>query len=200
MKPLKVFLLLIPVVAAVSACSLLNPPAPPSPPSNPLMALSSADEQLREQVKLAMQRAAEEAGISIQANNLVFVSRDDIVVAHALVTGFDSLKLQQPNRVADVGFAFLALPAQLGVPRGFYKVRVFVPEARAELINADGSPVAVFPLEQGHELSSSRPLIYATGCRVTLIYQQVKQGLGITPIEAAVPLDWCKLVGPTGEH
>jgi hypothetical protein len=201
MKTLRVAVLLLLVAFTVGACSLVSPPpASPPPVSDPVLALLSADQGMKEQVRLAMQRAAEAASISIQLDKFVYVSRDDVVAAHALVTGFDSLRLQEPNRVGDLGFAFLSLPTPLGIPKGFYKIRVFVRETKAELINAQGNTVATLPLEQGHEQASVRPLLYITGCRVTLIYQQANPGGGIIPIQAAVPMDWCKPVGPTGER
>jgi hypothetical protein len=199
MKVLRASMLMVLVTFALSACSLFSPSPPPPPPvSDPLASLVSADQGAKEQIRGAMQRAAEMAGLSIQSHNFVYASRDDVVVVHALVTGFDSLRLQEPNRVGDVGFVFVSLPPDGGIPRGFYKVRIFVFEAKAQLIDAQGNAVAVLPLERGHELSSSRPLVYVTGCRVTLIYQQVAPGAGIIPIQAAVPLDWCKSIGPTG--
>lgn len=198
---IKISLLLVLVAFVMNACSLVSSPPPPPPVSgDPLAALMSANQAMKEQVRLAMQRAAEAAGISIQLDNFAYVSRENVVAAHALVTGFDSLRLQQPNRVGDLGFAFLSLPASLGIPAGFYRIRVFVQETKAELINAQGNTVATLPLEQGREQASSSPMLYITGCRVTLIYQQANPGQGIIPIQAAIPLDWCKPIGPTGEH
>ncbi len=194
MKDLHPSALVLILALVVSGCSLFSPPSPPPPSSDPIALLLSADSDMKEQVRRAMARAAERAGISIQLSNLVYLSRDDLTVAHALVVDFDSLRLLEPNRVGDVGLAFLSLPASVGVPTGFYKIRIFVLEAKAELLDAQGGVVAVFPLERAQETPGSRPLISVTNCRVTLIYQQVSQG--VPPIQAAVPLDWCKPVGP----
>lgn len=191
MRTLKAGMTLALVVMTVSACSLLNPPQP-STTGNPLQTMYTANQELRGRMERALGQAAESLRVSVRKDNIVFVSRDDLAVAHALVSGFDTLRLTEPDRIADVGLVYLQLPTKTRIPQGFYKVRIFTLEAKSQLLDANGQAVAVLPLEKADDLPSSRPQIEVTGCRVTLIYQQAQQPLGPPPIQAAVPIDWCE--------
>jgi len=86
------------------------------------------------------------------------------------VKGFETLRLREPNRVGDVGLAFLALPPRAGLPPGFYKVTIRVLEAKANLWNVESRRTVTVPLERGQALPSPRPIAYVTGCRLELIY------------------------------
>ena len=181
-------------VLALGGCSLFAPsPKTGQAPSlgELRQTLTSDDGQWREQIRRAMHEAAQAAKLELQEDTFLYVSRDDLLVVHALVAGFDALRLEEPNRVGDVGLAFLALPQQAGIPTGFYKITIRVLEAKADLWNVETHQIITVPLERGQALPSSRPIVYVTGCRVELIYQQADPGHGIPPIQAAVPLDWC---------
>lgn len=114
---------------AASGCGLLSPP-PPAQEAPPT--IQAADQQLRESLNAALQEAALELNMSIQTGDAAYVSRADLIVAHALVTGFDALQLREPDRIADVGLAYLELPDGARVKQttgertpirdGYYKV------------------------------------------------------------------------------
>ncbi len=184
------------LVLGVLGCSLFAPPSEPQAGEDQALAelrrgLLSQDGQGRERVRRALQQAARAARIELDESSFLYVSRDDLLVVHALVKGFETLRLKEPNRVGDVGLAFLALPPQAGLPPGFYKVTIRVLEAKASLWNVESRRTVTVPLERGQALPSPRPIAYVTGCRLELIYQQADPGHGLPPIQAAVVLDWC---------
>lgn len=206
MRFAKLAAVLLAVTLVASACSLLGPTE--EPPATGTSGMNAADGDLRTDVISAMTQAAQDLNVSIQAEKTVYLSRADLSIAHALVTGFDTLTLREPDRIAVLGLAYISLPqgAQViqatgqrtGIPDGFYLVQIRTLEARVHLIDtfrqAAGTAAAILPLEKAQTRSSSEPQIMATGCRVELRYVQGQVHQGRPAIQSAVPLDWC----PTG--
>lgn len=202
MRILKLTLLLALVGTATSACALL---APSESEATGSRAVETADDDLRGRVDTAMAQAADEMGVSIQSGQATYLSRDDLTIAHALVTGFDTLAPNDPDRVAVVGLAYLALPSgarviqatgqRTGLSRGFYLVQIRPLESRIQLIDAShqasGEAAAILPFERAQTDPSSGPQIMASGCRVELRYVQEQVHQGQPPIQVAAPLDWC---------
>ena len=206
MRTVSLVVVLLAVTVGASACSLLGPTE--EPPATGTSGMNAADGKLRTDMIGAMTQAAQDLNVSIQANRTVYLSRDDLTIAHALVTGFDTLTLSDPNRIAVLGLAYVSLPSgaqviqatgqRTGIPDGFYLVQIRTLESRVHLIDtfrqASGGAAAILPLEKAQTDASSEPQIMATGCRVELRYVQGQVHQGRPAIEAAVPLDWC----PTG--
>lgn len=203
MRTAKLVALSAAVALVLSACSLLSPQE--DPPATGTSAINDADVELRSDTADAMTQAARDLNVSIQAEQTAYLSRDDLTVAHALVTGFDTLTLSDPDRIAVLGLAYVSLPrgAQViqatgqrtGIPDGFYLVQVRTLQSRVHLIDvhrqAAGTAAAILPLEKAQTDPSSKPQLMATGCRVELRYVQGQVHQGQPPIRAAVPLDWC---------
>lgn len=203
MRLAKLSMLSIAVALTASACSLLGPSEEPSATGTAEM--YAADGDLRIRMTDAMRRAAQDLGVSIQANQAVYLSRQDLAIAHAFVSGFDTLTVNEPDRVAVLGLAYISLPrgAQViqatgqrtGISDGFYLVQVRTLESRVHLIDASrqasGGAAAILPLEKAQTDPNSEPQIMATGCRVELRYVQGQVHQGEPPIQAAVPVDWC---------
>ena len=203
MRTVKLAAVLLAVTLVASGCSLLSPQE--EPPATGTSGMNAADGELRADMISAMTQAARDLNVSIQANGTVYLSRNDLTIAHALVTGFDTLTLSEPDRIAVLGLAYISLPqgAQViqatgqrtGIPDGFYLVQIRTLEARVHLIDtfrqASGGAAAILPLERAQTDPSSEPQIMATGCRVELRYVQGQVHQGQPPIQAAVPLDWC---------
>lgn len=206
MRFVKLAAVLLAVTVVASACSLLGPTE--EPPATGTSGMNAADGDLRTDMVSAMTQAAQELSVSIQATGTVYLSRDDLSIAHALVTGFDTLTLSEPDRIAVLGLAYISLPSgaqvlqatgqRTGIPDGFYLVQVRTLESRVHLIDtfrqASGGAAVILPLERAQTRASSEAQIMATGCRVELRYVQGQVHQGQPPIQAAVPLDWC----PTG--
>lgn len=195
--------LLVALALVASACSLLSPQEEPS--ASGTSGMNTADSDLRSDMISAMTQAAQDLNVSIQADGTVYLSRDDLTIAHALVTGFDTLTLSEPNRIAVLGMAYVSLPSgaqviqatgqRTGIPDGFYLVQIRTLESRVHLIDtfrqASGGAAAILPLEKAQTDASSEPQIMATGCRVELRYVQGQVHQDRPAIQAAVPLDWC---------
>ncbi|MFB6286606.1 MAG: hypothetical protein ABEK03_08535 [Candidatus Bipolaricaulia bacterium] len=202
MRILKLTLLLALVGMATSACALL---APSESEATGSRAMETVDQDLRDRVATAMAQAADKFDVSVQSDQAAYLSRNDLTIAHALVAGFDTLALADPDRVAVVGLAYLSLPSgarviqatgqRTGLSAGFYLVQIRTLEARIRLIAASrqamGEPAAVLPFERAQTDPSSAPQIMATGCRVELRYVQRQVHRGQPPIRVAAPLDWC---------
>ncbi len=188
---------LVGILLGLAACIDEEVPPPPSP----AQALEGANRELRATVTDAMLRAAEAMGIPIDRERIVFVSRDDLVVAHTPVSGFETLKVGADGH-ADVGLAYVSLPPTFAVkqftgerkaiPPDFYVVRVYPPQSKVVLLNARGRPGATLRLDKAETWPSPRPQIDVTGCKVLLRYVQEQVFLGPPPIRAEVPLDWCE--------
>lgn len=203
MRFARLIVLLTLVALTASACSLLSPTDPT--PQTGVAGMNAADGDLRSRMTSAMTQAASGLSVSIQANETAFLSRDNVTIAHALVTGFDTLQLSPSDRTAVLGLAYISLPqgAQViqatgqrtGIPDGFYLVQIHTLQSRVHLIDtfrqASGGAAAILPLERAQTDASSEPQIMATGCRVELRYVQGQVHQGQPPIQAAVPLDWC---------
>ncbi len=185
--------LLAALLLTVSGCSLFGPPKPVTP-KDPVSAVISGSQQLHDQVRRALQQAAEQINLPIQIDTFLFASRDDFVVASALVNPFDEIiYIDEFNRTADLGVIFLSLPPRANVPVGFFKVRAFITQSRVELLDSAGQPVITLPLERlGYITGSSKPMIQVTGCEVTLPYNQIHQEGGRQTIQVAVRLSWCE--------
>ena len=201
MKLIRVLLILALTTVTLSSCSFFGSSnnSGNQTPTDPLSAVVAANQVVRENVRLAMQQSAQAIGLPIQLDSFRFVSGDNFNVASALVQGFDQPLnfFDDNNRIVDLGVIYVDVPASMGIPRGFYKVRAFILQSRAELINAAGQPVVALPLEKFSVLTgSNKPMIQASGCDVLFIYNQPRQQSPNITVEVAVRIDWCpKLIG-----
>ncbi|GEM_PF-3561154 len=184
--------LLLALVACVD-----NGPPPPLPPDR---VLEESDRALRSQVEEAMVRAAERLELPLDRDRILFVSRGDLLVVHAPVSGFETLEVGADGH-ADVGMVYLRLPPTFTVKQftgerkaiapDFYAVRIYPPQTKAVLLNARGRPGATLRLDKAETWPSPWPQIDVTGCKVVLRYVQEQVFLGPPPILAEVPLDGC---------
>lgn len=187
-------------MTACASLSLFGPSSAP-PAETPSEAIAKANEELRRAITEAMLRAAQTLGLAIDKERIVFVSRDDLVVAHTPVSGFETLEVGSDG-VADVGLVYLRLPVTANVkqftgerkpiPPDFYVVRIYPPQNKVTLLNAFGRPGATLRLDTAGTWPSPRPQIDVAGCKVLLRYVQEQTFLGPPPIRAEVPLDWCQ--------
>ena len=185
----------------VTACTSLFGTSPPPPPPPPAEILEGANQELRAAITDAMLRAAEGLELPIDKDRIVFVSRDDLLVAHTPVSGFETLEVGSDG-VADVGLVYLSLPVTANVKQftgerkpivpDFYVVRIYPPQSKVTLLNAFGRPGASLRLDKARTWPSPRPQIDVTGCKVLLRYVQEQIFLGPPPIRAEIPLDWCE--------
>jgi len=154
---------------------------------------------IRENARFAMLQSAEAIGLPIQVDSFKFVSGDNFSVASALVQGFDQPLnfADESNRIVDLGVIYLNVPPSMGIPVGYYKVRAFILQSRAELIDASGQPVVALPLEKFSVVTgSNKPMILSSGCDVLFIYNQPRQQSPNITVEVAVRVDWSpKLIG-----
>jgi hypothetical protein len=180
------------VLVLASGCSLLVP-GKPQTSGDPVSAILATQQQVQDQIRQAMQQAAEQMKVSLQLDTFVFVSRYDFTAASALVSSFDSLVFEDPvNRVADLGLVFLSLPPKANIPVGFFKVRVFILQSKVELLDANGQPVISLPMERvGYVDGSSNPMILVTGCDITIPYNQIRQPANSQTLSVAVRFSWC---------
>jgi hypothetical protein len=186
--------------AGITACGLLFDTSPPPPPP-PEERIEAADRELRAAITEAMLQAAEELGIRIDSERILFVSRDDLLVVHTPVSGFETLEVGADGH-ADVGMVYLRLPETFSVKRftgerkpitpDFYVVRIYPPQTKAVLLNVHGRPGATVRLDRAKTWPSPRPQIDVTGCKILLRYVQEQVFLGPPPIRAEVPLDGCE--------
>ena len=187
------------LVLGLSGCGLTGSTDTGTTPTDPIAAVSAANQVVRDNVRFAMQQAAERFGMPVQLDSFEFISRDDFSVASALIAGFDQPLglIDDSNRVADLGLVYLDVPAALGIPRGFYKVRAYILQSRADLLNEAGQPVVALPLERFSLVGgSNKPMIINSGCDVMFIYNQPRQTSPNLTIEVSVRVDWCaKLIG-----
>lgn len=189
------------VALGTTACASLFGTSPSPTPAMPSEIIEEANRELRAAITDAMLRAADELGLPIDGDRIVFVSRDDLLVAHTPVSGFETLEVGSDG-VADVGLVYLSLPVTAGVKQftgerkpivpDFYVVRIYPPQSKVALLNVHGRPGATLRLDRASTWPSPRPQIDVTGCKVVLRYVQEQVFLGPPPIRAEVPLDWCE--------
>lgn len=199
MKYLKSIAVLSALVLVLSSCSLTGPTNTNRGASDPFGSMGSLSQLVRGDVTLAMQQAAEQLNIPIQTGSIAFAARDEFSVASALVNPFSTPLnfVDENNRIVDLGIIYASVPARVGLPIGFYKVRAYILQSRADLIDASGQPILAVPLERaGYVSGSNKPMMMVTGCSVQFIYNQVRQPSPHQTVEVAFRLDWCEtLIG-----
>ena len=147
----------------------------------PASMIAEANEALRQQIGQAMERAAHYFGLVLNTADLVYICRDDIIVASAGVAGFEDVESSTPLLRTDVGLFYLSREVEVrfgdGVrgsrlPSGFYVVRATVDQTRnphdpgialLELLDDSGSMIMEFsttllPAATGRELTASLDL------------------------------------------
>lgn len=85
--------------------------------------LEKANAELRSELKQAMLEGALKQGVQIHTDGIVFVSRDDGMLASTAVTAFDTLTEETLAYGTVVGFTYFS---GFGIPPGFYRVYVIV--------------------------------------------------------------------------
>ena len=98
---------------------------------------------LRSRLAFDMASAARKAGIKVETSNLVFVSRDDLVLASAAVAGLDTLDLGKLENGANVFFIYLSAQESAPVAPGFYSLRVSGSQDRAHRGEATQGDAAI---------------------------------------------------------
>jgi hypothetical protein len=199
MKRVNSFFTIFLMAIILSSCSFTGSAPTNQGSSDPMATMGSLGQLVRGDVTQSMQQAAERLGLPIQTNSITYLSRDEFSVASGLVNPFDTPLdfLDETNRIVDLGVVYVSVPARVGVPTGFYKVRAYILQSRAELIDASGQPMLAVPLERvGFVTGSNRPMIMTTGCDVSFIYNQIRQPSPHQTVEVSFSLDWCdSLIG-----
>jgi len=115
-----------------------------------------------------MVKAAEEAGVSINSDNIATASTDDgASVTAATLRGYEKVAPANLARGTDVGFVHLDAP-DAGIPAGFYRLRASADpsdvkvgrfDASVDIIDGDGKVVATVPASaQASSLAVPDPL------------------------------------------
>ena len=101
--------------------------------------IADANEALRVQLSQAMEQMARSLGLTLDARDLVFICRDDLIMANSGVAGFEDAESSTGVLRVDVGLIYLSREAtvrfgdgKLGsrLPAGFHVVRASVDRSR----------------------------------------------------------------------
>ena len=105
------------------------------------------NQRSRQQIAGAFEQEARRFGVEVRPENLLFYSDGKSFVASQPLTAAGSLGAPELANGADVALEYLDLPAQIGLPPGFYRVRVSGAggTAVADLFNSGGAKVRSFP-------------------------------------------------------
>ncbi|RKG92851.1 hypothetical protein [Corallococcus terminator] len=117
-----------------------------------------------------LHEAAKKAGVDINPEETVTVSKDGLTFAGSSIAGFEQVPASALPEGVDFGFTFLDAP-QAGIPAGYYKLRaraaaedIQVGEYRGEVdvIDASGKAVARLPATmQTSSVEVPKPLPFA---------------------------------------
>lgn len=114
--------------------------------ATPADAVKVADGHLRSAIASEMVKEASRRGLSIQSDKIVYATRDDAIAANTGLQGIENITEEQLASGADVGFVYVSLPAEAGIAKGYYTVRlILTPGASsgtAQLIDGDGNVAA----------------------------------------------------------
>jgi hypothetical protein len=98
----------------------------------PASLIVAANEALRQEIAQAMEQAATSMGLVLDTSDMVYICRDDLIVASACAAGFEYPESLASALVADVGLIYVSREAtvrfgdgELGsrLPAGFHNVR-----------------------------------------------------------------------------
>jgi hypothetical protein len=114
--------------------------------STPADVVKNADGQLRSTIASEMVKEATKRGLSIQADKIVYATRDDVIAANTGLQGIENITDEQLASGADVGFVYVSLPPEAGIATGYYTVRLFLTpgasSGTAQLIDGAGNVAA----------------------------------------------------------
>ncbi len=122
-----------------------------------------------------MHMAAAKAGVRIQTEEMVVLSRDRATFAVAVIDGFEHVPATSLPKGVDFGFAFIDAP-QSGIETGYYTLRATAPdpqlgenEATVQLIDRFGRAVSeqpsvidVFSMELPDDPAAERSVVGAS--------------------------------------
>jgi hypothetical protein len=126
---------------------------------------------LRSRIAFDMASASRKAGVSVQTNNLVFASRDDLILASTAVADLESIDRGRLECGASVLFIYFSQESATIVP-GFYTLRISgaqeeAPAAsawRGQLFDINGNFAAAVPVKVAEGgVSTSRFKVRLTG-------------------------------------
>src|SRR5262245_5690298 len=108
--------------------------------------VNAADSRLRSTIASEMVKEATKRGLAIQADKIVYATRDDVIAANTGLQGLENITEDQLANGADVGFVYLSLPAEAGIAKGYYTVRMFLTpgasSGTAQLVDGNGNVAA----------------------------------------------------------
>lgn len=124
---------------------------------------------LRSRIMFDMELASRRAGIRIQADNLLFISRDDLTVVSTAVAGLESIDRSKLECGANVLFTYFSLESASIAP-GFYTVRISGAQGdspaatnwKGQLFDVHGNFAAALPVkveEHGSSSDLARPIL-----------------------------------------
>jgi hypothetical protein len=115
--------------------------------------IKAADQQLKARVATVMSTVAGSAGISLQADKVVYETDSAAIVATAPLAGVENLTLEDLRRGANLEFILLcslqdtfSLPSGSPIPNGFYIIKGFaIPDTtvlQLQVVDLTGNVVA----------------------------------------------------------
>ena len=100
----------------------------------------------RADIAAAMAAEAARRGLTLSTDDLIFASRGDVVAANVPLAGIEQLSEGALAAGADIGMAYLSLPAGSGIAKGFYTIRLTLApgssSGTAQLIDGAGKVAA----------------------------------------------------------
>lgn len=147
----------------------------------PASLMVEASETLRGEIGKAMEQAATSMGLVLDTRDMVYVCRDDFIVASAGAVGFENAESSTPVLHADIGLIYVSREGEIRfgdgergsrLPAGFHSVRAAYRQSTSthdpgitllELQGSSDPPVLEFPTEllppaSGRKLTASLEL------------------------------------------
>lgn len=155
--------------------------------------ISSAELNLRAQVRDDFNAAAKRAKVAVDTDEFVYASRKGTLIANTGIAGVENLGAEELARGADVLFVLFSTSEKSRLPSGYYKVRVQraspIPNNQtandrlavgwsASFINAEGRVVGNFPVKVTPDKAT------------TMARAKIKFTAGITEGGCTVDVHW----------